>query len=157
MRWSLLCTASRAATRAAAPQATFETQSTIVLLDIVVRDKKGRPVRDLRPEKCRSSKNGAAARADRRSGWSKARSAKSASRRPPPSGLQPDPNRQVSLVTMVFDKLMDGRQLSQQAALDFLANNMEGNVWVSVWTIDQRLFLRQEFTQDRVSRSGRRS
>ena len=66
------------------------------------------------------------------------------------AGLQPDPSRQVSLVTMVFDKLMDGRQLSQQAALDFLANNMEANVWVSVWTIDQRLYLRQEFTQDRA-------
>jgi len=52
-------------------------------------------------------------------------------------------------VTMVFDKLMDGRQLSQHAALDFLANNVEENVWVSVWTIDQRLYLRQEFTQDR--------
>ena len=34
----------------AAPQKkpTFETQSTVVLLDIVVRDKKGNPVRDLR-------------------------------------------------------------------------------------------------------------
>ena len=31
------------------PQATFETQSTIVLLDVVVRDRKGRPVRDLEP------------------------------------------------------------------------------------------------------------
>jgi VWFA-related protein len=132
------------------PQATFETQSTIVLLDVVVRDKKGRPVRDLRPGELQVYENG-----QRREltsfrlvegQVSEERVAPAAA-----SGLQPDPNRQVSLVTMVFDKLMDGRQLSQQAALDFLANNMESNVWVSVWTIDQRLYLRQEFTQDRYA------
>ena len=67
---------------------------------------------------------------------------------PVPSGLQPDPNRQVSLVTMVFDKVLDNRQLSKQAALDFIANNMQSNVWISVFTIDQRLYLRQAFTQD---------
>lgn len=129
-------------------QATFETQSTIVLLDVVVRDRKGRPVRDLRPEELQVFEDG-----QRRAltsfrlvegQASEERVAPSAA-----SGLQPDPSRQVSLVTMVFDKLMDGRQLSQQAALDFLANSMESNVWVSVWTIDQRLYLRQEFTQDR--------
>jgi VWFA-related protein len=129
-------------------QPTFETQSTIVLLDVVVRDRKGRPVRDLRPEELQVFEDG-----QRREltsfrlvegQASEERVAPSAA-----SGLQPDPRRQVSLVTMVFDKLMDGRQLSQQAALDFLANNMESNVWVSVWTIDQRLYLRQEFTQDR--------
>ena len=49
---------------------------------------------------------------------------------------------------MVFDKVLDNRMLSQQAALDFIANNMESNVWISVCTIDQRLYLRQEFTQD---------
>ena len=132
------------------PQATFETQSTIVLLDVVVRDKKGRPVRDLRPEELQVFENG-----QRRELTSfrlvEGQVSEERVAQATASGLQPDPNRQVSLVTMVFDKLMDGRQLSQQAALDFLANNMEGNVWVSVWTIDQRLFLRQEFTQDRYA------
>ena len=33
------------------PQPTFETQSTVVLLDIIVRDKKGRPVRIFAPMK----------------------------------------------------------------------------------------------------------
>ncbi len=53
---------------------------------------------------------------------------------------------------MVFDKILDNRQLSKQAALDFIANNMQSNVWISVFTIDQRLFLRQAFTQDHLSR-----
>ena len=119
-----------------------------MLLDVVVRDKKGRPVRDLRPEELQVFENG-----QRRelTSFRLVEGQVSEERVAPgtASGLQPDPNRQVSLVTMVFDKLMDGRQLSQQAALDFLANNMESNVWVSVWSIDQRLYLRQEFTQDR--------
>jgi VWFA-related protein len=127
---------------------TFETQSTIVLLDVVVRDKKGRPVRDLKPGELQVFEDGQRRQLTSfrlvEGQASEERVAPSAS-----TGLQPDPSRQVSLVTMVFDKLMDGRQLSQQAALDFLANNVEENVWVSVWTIDQRLFLRQEFTQDR--------
>ncbi len=114
----------RAATRTQRPQATFETQSTIVLLDVVVRDKKGRPVRDLRPDELQVFENG-----QRRelTSFRLVEGQVSEERVAPAtaSGLQPDPSRQVSLVTMVFDKLMDGRQLSQQAALDFLANNME--------------------------------
>ena len=129
-------------------QPTFQAQSTIVLLDVVVRDRRGRPVRDLRPDELQVFEDG-----QRRelSSFRLVEGQASEERVAPgaASGLQPDPSRQVSLVTMVFDKLMDGRQLSQQAALDFLANNMEENVWVSVWTIDQRLYLRQEFTQDR--------
>jgi VWFA-related protein len=129
-------------------QPIFQTQSTIVLLDVVVRDRRGRPVRDLRPEELQVFEDG-----QRRQLTSfRLVEGQASEERVAPgvaSGLQPDPSRQVSLVTMVFDKLMDGRQLSQQAALDFLANNMEENVWVSVWTIDQRLYLRQEFTQDR--------
>ncbi len=133
----------------AAPQKkpTFEAQSTVVLLDIVVRDKKGNPVRDLRPDEVKVAEDGVPRNLtafrlvegqvsdDRVAG-------------PVPAGLQPDPNRQVSLVTMVFDKILDNRQLSKQAALDFIANNMQSNVWISVFTIDQRLYLRQAFTQD---------
>lgn len=151
--WALAMAVSAAPLLARQPagqrsQATFDTQSTVVLLDVVVRDRKGRPVRDLRPEELQVFEDGQ--RRDLTS-FRLVEGQASEERVSPAaaSGLQPDPSRQVSLVTMVFDKLMDGRQLSQQAALDFLANNMERNVWVSVWTIDQRLYLRQEFTQDR--------
>ena len=109
----------------AKPGYTFGTTSSVVLLDIVVRDKKGHPVRDLRPERGEGHRGRRRARPDdvpARRGASERR----ARRRPRcPSGLQPDPNRQVSLVTMVFDKLLDDRQLAKQAALDFIANNMQ--------------------------------
>ncbi len=51
-------------------------------------------------------------------------------------------------MTLVFDKVLDNRLMCRQAALDFVANNMQSNVWISVFSIDQRLFLRQAFTQD---------
>ena len=133
--------------RAAQKKPTFEAQSSVVLLDIVVRDKKGNPVRDLRPDDVKVAEDGVArdltafrlvegqVSEDRVAG-------------PVPAGLQPDPNRQVSLVTMVFDKILDNRLLSKQAALDFIANHMESNVWISVFSIDQRLYLRQAFTKD---------
>ena len=122
-------------------------RASLVLLDIVVRDKKGRPVRDLDPKDVQVSEDGARrdltafrlveGRASaERVGASEA------------AGLQPDPSRQVCLVTFVFDKLIDGRQLAAQAALDFLANHTADNVCMSVWTIDQRLELRQDFTHD---------
>jgi VWFA-related protein len=129
------------------PQATFEAESTLVLLDIIVRDKKGRPVRDLRADEVKIAEDGVPRDL---TGFRLVEGQVSDERvaGPASSGLQPDPSRQVSLVTMVFDKVLDGRQLCRQAALDFIANNMESNVWISVFSIDQRLYLRQAFTKD---------
>ncbi len=137
------------ATPAQPPQAPlhFGAQSTLVLLDIVVRDKKGRPVRDLEPKEVQVFEDGqlrdlTAFRLVEGQASSELVGAHEA------AGLQPDPSRQVSLVTFVFDKLLDSRQQAEQAALDFLANHTADNVFMSVWTIDQRLQLRQSFTRD---------
>ena len=144
---AVVCALAAASPRAQPQRPTFETASSVVLLDIVVRDKKGQPVRDLRADEVQVAEDGqprtltafrlveGQVSEDRVAG-------------PTSAGLQPDPSRQVSLVTMVFDKLLDGRQQARQAALDFIANNMESNVWISVFTIDQRLVVRQPFTQD---------
>ena len=125
----------------------FGAQSTLVLLDIVVRDKKGRPVRDLVPGEVKVFEDG---QPRDLTAFRLVEGQASAELVGPheAAGLQPDPSRQVSLVTFVFDKLLDGRQQAQQAALDFLANHTAENVFMSVWTIDQRLQLRQAFTRD---------
>jgi VWFA-related protein len=131
----------------AKPGYTFGAQSSLVLLDIVVRDKKGRPVRDLDPKDVQVFEDGA--RRDLTAfRLVEGRASAELVGASEAAGLQPDPSRQVSLVTFVFDKLMDGRQLAAQAALDFLANHTADNVFMSVWTIDQRLELRQDFTRD---------
>jgi VWFA-related protein len=142
----LLCATTAFAQQEPAKPA-YETSSSIVLLDLVVRDKKGNPVRDLRPEEVRVTEDGV----ERTLTAFRLVEGQVSDERvtgPVPSSLQPDPNRQVSLVTMVFDKVLEGRQTCRQAALDFMANNMQSNVWISVFSIDQRLFLRQAFTQD---------
>jgi VWFA-related protein len=126
---------------------TFGAQTSLVLLDIVVRDKKGRPIRDLDPKEVQVFEDGT--RRDLTSfRLVEGRASAELVGASEAAGLQPDPSRQVSLVTFVFDKLMDGRQLASQAALDFLANHTADNVFMSVWTIDQRLELRQDFTRD---------
>ena len=125
----------------------YGTTSSVVLLDVIVRDKKGKPVRDLQPSEIKVTEDGSP-RELTAFRLVEGQVSEDRVQGPAQGGLQPDPNRQVSLVTMVFDKVLDNRMLSRQAALDFIANNMESNVWIAVWSIDQRLYLRQEFTHD---------
>jgi len=129
------------------PRTTFQTTSAVVVLDIVVRDRKGQPVRDLRADEIAVQEDG-----QRRDLVAfrlvEGRASRDLVTGPTGGHLQPDASRQVSLVTFVFDKLMDGRQIAERAALDFLANTLQPNVYMSVFTIDQRLALRQAFTQD---------
>src|SRR5262245_35808424 len=89
--------------------AVFGAQSSLVLLDIVVRDKKGKPVRDLDPKEVQVYEDGARRELTAfRLVEGRASEERVAPREA--AGLQPDPSRQVSLVTFVFDKLIDGRQ-----------------------------------------------
>src|SRR3954452_15308353 len=119
----VLCATSVAAqSPSPAPQKpSYETTSSIVLLDLVVRDKKGNPVRDLRADEVRISEDGVARDL---TAFRLVEGQVSDERvvGPVPTSLQPDPNRQVSLVTLVFDKVLDNRQMCRQAALDFVAN-----------------------------------
>ena len=130
-----------------APRTVFETTSSLVVLDIVVRDRKGNPVRDLRPDEVEVFEDG---RRRELTAFRLVEGQASEERVHPDdaAGLQPDPSRQVSLVTFVFDKLLDNRHLAREAALEFLQNHLEENVWMAVFTIDQRLALRQKFSQD---------
>jgi VWFA-related protein len=130
------------------PPPVFRTGTTAVLLDIVVRDKRGRPVRDLRPDEITVLEDGAP------------REVKSfrliegtpteASVIAPASGVvQPDPLRRVTLVSLVFDHLgQNAKKLAHKAAADFLAKPMPPGQWVAVFRLDNRLHLLQDFTRD---------
>ena len=106
----------------AAPQQppVFRTGTTAVLLDIVVRDKRGRPIRDLRQDEIIVLEDGAPRelKAFRLVEGAPADGGLST----PGSGVaQPDPLRRVTLVSLVFDHLgQNARKLAQKAAQDYL-------------------------------------
>src|SRR5437763_641776 len=114
-----------------------------VVLDVVVRDKKGKLVRELGPGDFEVSDNGAKQTIRSvRLVEGKEAIAK--------TGTTPlDPLRQIRLVTLVFERLSpDGRRFAKQAAQDLLRASPPQNVFYAVMTIDQRLSVLQQFTAD---------
>ncbi|MGH9649446.1 MAG: hypothetical protein ACRD3I_03135, partial [Terriglobales bacterium] len=142
----MVCTATcalRAAqqpapTKAVAPQQarspqTIQAVTEEVLLDLVVRDRKGRGVTDLKAGELEVHEDGVkqqikAFRFVERSGV------------PAPQAgageVQVDPLRHVNLVTLVFERLdVQARQAARQAANDFLNKELRENMLVAVFTI----------------------
>jgi VWFA-related protein len=120
-----------------------------VLLDVIVRDKKGKPVRDLEANDIQVFDEGTRQKI---TGFRLVTSTDAAGRAPDatgtPKGL--DPLRQLRLVSLVFERLdTDARRLSRQASLEFLKTELEQNVYIAVFVIDQRLHVLQQFTNDR--------
>lgn len=116
-----------------------------VLLDIVARDKRGRPVRDLQQDEIEVYEDGV------RQDISSFRLVEGRLEPSEPSAptVPTDPLRHVNLVTLVFERLgTEGRALARQAALDFLATELPRNTYVAVFTIDLRLYILQHFTND---------
>lgn len=111
-----------------------------VLLDVIVRDKKGKPVRDLAAADFQITDDGAA---------QKINSIRLVENEAAISGTL-DPLRQVRLVTLVFERLgQDARTLARQAALDLIKTDTAPNVYFGVFSVDQRLAVLQQYTADR--------
>lgn len=126
--------------------ATIQTTSEEVLLDLVARDKHGRAVRDLRADQVEVFEDGVRQQVT---------SFRLVEGEVPltPEGRKPahpDLVRQINLVTLVFERLGDeGRKLARRAALDFLKTELRPNVFVAVFSNDQRIYVWQQFTNDR--------
>jgi VWFA-related protein len=135
----------------APPQPVLRTTAQEVLLDVIVRDKKGRSVRDLDPKEVEVYDEGA------RQTIAGIRLVKGTDLAGLGSAVAPgaeqklyDPMRQLRLVTIIFESLdNESRRLARQAALEFLKNPLEQNVYMAVFMIDQRLYALQQFTNDR--------
>ncbi|HVN20815.1 MAG TPA: VWA domain-containing protein [Dongiaceae bacterium] len=126
-----------------------------VVLDMVFRDKKGKAIRDIRPEEIHVSEDGTdqkltsfrlvegkPTQAPTRSGTPGAESAP----------LPLDPMREIRLVTLVFEGLdVEGRRFFRQAAKDILDMAPEQNLYFSVLTVDQKLQCVQPFTTDHAA------
>ncbi|HEX4946570.1 MAG TPA: VWA domain-containing protein [Blastocatellia bacterium] len=117
-----------------------------VLLDVIARDKKGRNVRDLKPEDIEVYEDGV------RQSLTSFRLIETpvAATNAHPTSFPVDPARPVNLVTMVFDNLDNSsRKLAREAALDFVNTGMHQNVMVSVYTVGNRFYVLQSFTADK--------
>jgi len=100
----------------------------VVKLDLVVRDRHGRPIRDLRPEDLQITDNGALAKVTQ---------------------LSPAPGGSL-YIALVFDDLDSvSARLARDAALEMLKQNPAGTPSFSVWRIHDRIDMVQGFTPDR--------
>lgn len=130
-----------------------------VLLDIIVRDKKGRPIIDLKESDIEIFEDGVKQQITsfRQSDRAESTPIKSnettrgaAPKEAAPKSATPDPTRQVNLVTMIFERLNnESRILARQAALEFLKNELASNVYITIYALDQRLRVIQHFSSDR--------
>jgi len=130
---------------------TFRADAAFVLLDLVVRDKKGAPVVDLRADEIQVFEDGVRRDvADLRLVRSGAEPAAPAS---PGDEAQakapPNPTRLLSLTTLVFEPL-DGAaaSLARRAALQFLEQTQGERSRVAVVRLGRGISLVQPFTND---------
>ena len=125
----------------------FGTGTARVILDVVVRDKKGRPVLDVRPEEVEVLEDGV------KQDVESFKLVESELREGAPAAgpaTRPDAARQINLVTLVFDRLdVDGRRTARRAAEAFIDKGLRPNTWISVFRVDQRLSMVAPFTNDK--------
>jgi VWFA-related protein len=153
--------------RAQAPQPSSQTPefragTAVVTLDVIARDKKGRPVRDLKPEEFQVFENdqrcelrslrlvesdgtlepaGAAAVAGAVApvATAPAEGAATAGQRAP-----------LNLVTLVFDRMsLEDRRRAEKAARDFVERGMDARTQAAVFVLGTRLGLAEGFTADK--------
>lgn len=133
--------------------------SSEVLLDAVVRDKRGRPVRDLTasdfevyedgvPQRISSFRlvtKGAGGVGDAARGGGPSAPGRAGGTRPGAAG-----EASFSAVAIVFDRLSTGaRARAREAALSYLAADASADEFVGVFAVDQSLRVLQAFTNDR--------
>src|SRR5260370_6320614 len=138
--------AARAQQNPAPPQqgTAVRTTSEEVLLDVVVRDKRGHPVNNLKPDDFQVFDNGEQKKivAFRLVQGGEAVIEGGAR-------TQLDPLRQIRLVTMIFQcGSNDARRLAHDAAMGLVKGEVGQNVYMAVMTIDRKLEVIQSFTND---------
>ncbi len=122
---------------------TIRTAVQEVVVDLIVRDRKGRFIGDLRPEEVEVLEDG---RPQRIVSFRLIQGRAATERG---ESVRLDPLRQIRLVSLVFDRLgQDARRLARRAALDLLQNHSSPNTYYAVLRIDHSLGVLQPFTRD---------
>src|SRR5262249_34935366 len=123
---------------------TVKTAGEEVLLDVVVRDKKGHAINDLKPEDFRVFENGEPKKI---TSFRLVRGAEAIGAGGTRTEL--DPLRQIRLVTMIFHcSDTNAQRLAHDAALDLLKGELPQNVYMAIMSIDFKLEVLQPFTND---------
>ncbi len=127
-----------------AQQPSIRTTAEEVVLDVIVRDKKGRTIKDLASGDLEVLDNGQK-REIKSFRLVEGKEAITGTGR-----KELDPLRQVRLVTLLFERLgQNGRRLAREAALDLIKDDQQ-NVYYAVMVLDQQLNALQAFTTDRT-------
>src|SRR5574341_744344 len=137
----------------------FGTGSEVVVLDVVVRDKKGRTVRDIRPDELVVLEDGVPQEIlsfRLRAAGEAPGEAEPAAEAAPPANAAPEPAARrtedkgsVNLVTLVFDQLgLNGRAIARRAGLALAGLTDRADLLVSVFTIREKLGLVQQFKNE---------
>jgi len=142
----VLCSLALPGQQAPPSPETIKVTAEEVVLDVVVRDKKGKPIKDLTPEEITVTDNGSKQKIiSFRLVEGKEAIAKG-------STVPLDPLHQLRLVTLVFERLgVESRRVARQAAIDLVKGEQAQNVFYAVVAIDQRLWPLQDFTRDKES------
>jgi VWFA-related protein len=125
---------------------TLKSAAEEVLLDLIVRDKKGKPITDLNPEELTVTDNGAQQTI---TSFRLVHGTEVLSQTGATTKL--DPLRQLRLVTLAFEPLaeLDQRKMARSAAIDLIKGEQGANVYYSVVTINTRLLVLESFTKDK--------
>lgn len=150
--WSVLlvagCLASPPVPAQQGAMPTVKTAVGEVLLDLIVRDKKGKPVTDLKPADLTILDNG-----DKQTLTSFRLVSGAEALTPGGARTRLDPLRQIRLVTLAFEAMTepDQRRLARNAAIDLIKGDQGTNVFYAVVVINNQLFVLQQFTNDRAA------
>jgi VWFA-related protein len=126
-----------------------------VLLDAVVRDKKERLIRNLKPEEVRVLEDGVPQKLQTFRFTDIDSDETEAPGGPPaaaatPKGPALNPLHNLNIVTIVFERMGPrSRLFAQQAASEFLANEFRSNTYGGVFSLDFRLNALQPYTNNR--------
>ena len=131
-----------------------KSDATAILVDIVVRDKRGDPVTDLSAADFEVEEDGVRQEVGSVTLFSSPEPAPSAERRTPAAPVAAAPPKlptapaPAPVIALVFDRLSpDGRALAHKAALGYVAK-AESNAMIGVFGIDLSLKIYQGYTHD---------
>lgn len=134
---------------------TFSSGTQVVLLDLVVRDKKGHRVEDLRRDELQVFEDGqlceiASFRLVRPLAATRVRQpARDAAQAPVGPIAEAEAPSRANLVVLLFDVLpVATAPLARRGALDLISREFPANTWFAVFKVDRGMRLLQPFTTD---------